>query len=202
MRAYKIIEIVFEGVLSDEIAVLYEQSVPVTAQPTPGAIEWLAALLADPRFDVHLHSFRFSRPEGIAAVSAWLRKHGLESKMIERLALSAYKPLASVTIDSRAWRFTGRWPGAPELLSFTPSSRVDGIPTALDIVESNRKTFTGVNLEEVQTIWERDCICSSCLHEEVCALESTQKGMGLFAIIKRCAQYIPINWDGTSCDSE
>jgi len=202
MRNPKIIEVIFEGVLSQEPGLTEEiWAIPITAKPTKGAIEWFNEIIKDARFEVHIHSPRFMRSEGIAAVHAWMLSHGAGVDRNATYTLSIYKPKASVTIDSRAFRFNGRWPGAAELWSFEPSSRVDGFPSALDIVESNLKSFAGVDAEEAQNIWERDCICNSCLHAEVCALESTQKSMGLCAIIKRCAQYIPINWDGTSNDS-
>lgn len=88
--------------------------------PVPGAIEWLDSLLENPEYEVCIYSTRSSQPGGIPCMMAYLVKHGLRNPGIK---FPVAKPVAWLTIDDRAIRFTGEWPTHTEISNFKPWNR-------------------------------------------------------------------------------
>ncbi len=86
--------------------------------PVPGAIGWLRSLLDDAGLSVCIYSSRSKEPEGVTAMANWLAAHGLTSAEIARVGFPTQKPAAFLTIDDRAWRFTGEFPSSEQIHSF------------------------------------------------------------------------------------
>jgi hypothetical protein len=80
--------------------------------PTPGAKEAIVKLRES--YYVVIVSSRCHQPGGIEAISAWLRKHGIEVDQVTN-----NKPPHIVVVDDRAFRFTGNW-----------NDVIEGIPAA------------------------------------------------------------------------
>ncbi len=86
--------------------------------PVPGAIEWLTALVDDPRFEVHIYSSRSADPDAQVAMLNWLLNHGMDDSHAWKIRFPDSKPPAFVTIDDRGWRFDGTFPDLDTLASF------------------------------------------------------------------------------------
>lgn len=99
-------------------------------EPVPGAIEWLEAHLPDPDYpdDAHegpivqIYSSRSKESRGIAAMQAYLLRHGMDHRYISDgiLEFPTQKPPAFLTIDDRAICFTGEFPTTEEMMNFKP----------------------------------------------------------------------------------
>ena len=97
--------------------------------PVPGAIEWLESLIPCPEmvgigdrgdFQVMIYSSRSRYWGGRGAMQKWLHMHGLGLEWLDEIKFPAKKPPAFLTIDDRAWQFTGTFPTAIEMLEFKP----------------------------------------------------------------------------------
>ena len=108
--------------------------------PVPGLFEFLTQALK--HFDVQIYSSRSSQPGGTEAMKDWFlasyqqwlqgvidstppdQIHLLPSlgdlPLPNRLKFPTEKPPAFLTIDDRAWCFTGQWPEISDLQNFTP----------------------------------------------------------------------------------
>ena len=86
--------------------------------PVPGAIEWLQQLLTEDGIAPMIYSSRSKEPGGIDAMRAWLLLHGLTFAQLEQLHFPTQKPSAFLTIDDRAWCFTGKFPTAEQIRNF------------------------------------------------------------------------------------
>ena len=105
----------------------------VADPPVPGAIEWLAGMMSDPRFEVCIYSSRSRQWSGKRAMRAWLYKHagtlwyewpgGLG---LEDIKFPTKKPAAFLTIDDRAICFEGKFPNRDTLEGFKPWNKKTG----------------------------------------------------------------------------
>ena len=94
--------------------------------PVPGAMAFLAAMVD--RFDVVIHSTRNHHDYGIAAICDWLRFHltaylgsaPAATLVVRKIHFPVVKPPAFLTLDDRAWTFTGRFPSYEEIAAFRP----------------------------------------------------------------------------------
>lgn len=84
--------------------------------PVPGAIQWLTRMV-DAGFHVIIHSVRANWESGAAAILEWLRREGLEERVIEKLEIwhGPGKPYAALYIDDNAFRFEGFFPEPEEI---------------------------------------------------------------------------------------
>lgn len=92
----------------------------VSGRPHPDALAWVLAALDD--YHVVVFSGRSAVPEGIAAMRAWLAGHSFP---VDRMDFPATKPLASLFIDDRGWRFEGAFPelGTEPLMNWEERER-------------------------------------------------------------------------------
>ena len=86
--------------------------------PVPGAIEWLRKLMTDPGLRVDIYSSRSKDPGGILAMASWLERNGLATEEVLQLGFPTQKPAAYLTIDDRAWCFTGDFPTTEQIHGF------------------------------------------------------------------------------------
>lgn len=90
--------------------------------PVPGALTFLQEALTT--FRVMIFSSRSATFAGRHAMQQWLEQHASREKWYHEWWLEIewpeYKPSAFLTIDDRAWTFTGRWPSLSELTGFQP----------------------------------------------------------------------------------
>ena len=118
--------------------------------PVPGLFEFLAQALK--YFDVQIYSSRSNQPGGIGAMKDWFLTQyqqwfsilAAEAKSQgrtnwppdqdfphpNRLKFPTDKPPAFLTLDDRAWCFTGQWPDPHGLLQFGPWNKPAPAPTA------------------------------------------------------------------------
>lgn len=105
-----------------------------SADPVPGAMHFLRSILGP--FSVVLFSARWAGHDGEASCAAakkWLieqltrynrdqqRKNRpgiIVAEIMDKLTLTATKPVAKVYIDDRAWKFEGTFPTAQQLWDF------------------------------------------------------------------------------------
>ncbi|SRR5260370_39156541 len=94
--------------------------------PVPGALAFIANMLVND-WDVAIHSSRSGQWGGRRAMRGWLRKHSGQmwydspaGNGLERVRFPLFKPAAFITLDDRAWMFSGHWPSEMELRSFKP----------------------------------------------------------------------------------
>lgn len=115
----------FDGVLHRNVRP-FERATIVQDLPVPGAIDWLVA--AQKTVKIAIYSCRSNDLGGIEAMSDWLLGHltahlGTFEAAYAVLADIEWphgKPHAAVYLDDRAWRFTGEFPSAADLVRFTP----------------------------------------------------------------------------------
>jgi hypothetical protein len=81
--------------------------------PVPGSIEFVTN--AKEYFKVVVFSSRSNHPGGIAAMKAWMERHGFPE-----VEFATEKPKAFLSIDDRAIQFNGTWFDPQELLDFKP----------------------------------------------------------------------------------
>lgn len=87
-------------------------------EPVPAAVEMVTKYLD--YFEVVVFSSRSHQPGGIQAMTHWMNKHGFP---VERIGFPVTKPSAFLSIDDRALRFEGVFPGPEELLAMKPWNR-------------------------------------------------------------------------------
>ena len=97
--------------------------------PVPGALSWLAGLLASEKFQVAIYSSRSKQDGGRNAMLLWLARWFLHEKLdgpgfdlLKRLQFPTQKPAAFLTIDDRCIQFQGpgTFPTIPEIENFKP----------------------------------------------------------------------------------
>lgn len=116
----KTIAVDFDGVLNSyESGWVGADQIP--DGPTDGAIDWLCQMAADKRFTVVIFSSRNHQPGGVEAIQRWLLRWGCpEHVVLKELSYPTEKPPAHVTIDDRAWQFTGLFPEPDAVANFRP----------------------------------------------------------------------------------
>lgn len=89
-------------------------------EPVPGSIAFLVMLLTDgaEEFEVCIYSSRSKDAEGVAAMRAWLKEHGLDPDLLFQITFPMQKPAAWITIDDRAFHFRGNFPTAEYMVNF------------------------------------------------------------------------------------
>lgn len=115
----KIIAIDFDGVIHSYKSGWQGADV-IPDAPVPGAIEWLGRLLEDERFEVAIFSSRNHQAGGSKAMFLWLLSNGLPLHLADKLDMPDVKPAAHLTIDDRAFCFTGSFPLPDEIANFEP----------------------------------------------------------------------------------
>jgi DNA polymerase III epsilon subunit-like protein len=104
---------------------------PPVISPETGqsAIEWLCGMILHNTTDLEsvaetlevcIYSSRSKEPGGIEAMKEWLSRHGLSDQLTEMIRFPTQKPAAFLTIDDRAWCFTGIFPTTDEIMAFKP----------------------------------------------------------------------------------
>lgn len=102
--------------------------------PVEGAIRFLWECVQ--HFEVHIFSSRSNQPGGIGAMKTWLASWDAAhwasrpelkkpftfpvTSLVVLIQFPTEKPPAFLTIDDRAWTFTGKWPTIQELQDFKP----------------------------------------------------------------------------------
>ena len=119
MKSLPILLIDFDGVIHRNL-VPWEGPHVVSDVPEPGAIEWLAALVKSGQFSVQIWSSRNRSDEGVDAMAAWLVAYGLDEEVLDQIGFPYDKMPAHLTIDDRAWCFTGTFPSVKEIADFKP----------------------------------------------------------------------------------
>ena len=94
----------------------------IDAMPNPGAFDALRSYM-DADFKVCVYSARSRRPGGVEGMRNWFKLHGLTEDEIHLLSFPTQKPAAYLTIDDRAWCFTGEWPTVADIYQFRPWHR-------------------------------------------------------------------------------
>lgn len=186
MQERQLIALNFDGVLTVG-RTDWQSYTLVPDPPNEGAITWLQGLLLDTRFDVVIHSCRGNKPEGVAAMMAWLHKHGLERVLIDQISFSSNKPKAKVYLDGHAMQFRGTWPTYDELARFKPwrpKSTPESRPKPTDVNYSEAETEA-----EMGEIWRSEHRCLTCLHGPVCAIAAAAKQADLMTAVSRCMGY-------------
>ncbi len=116
-RHRRTLAIDFDGVLHSYASGWQGASV-IADPPVEGAIDFLTAAVE--RFDLAIYSVRSAYPGAVDAMRAWLRRHGLPERVLERLRFPVAKPPAELYIDDRAFRFDGTFPSFDELAQLAP----------------------------------------------------------------------------------
>jgi hypothetical protein len=114
----------FDGVIHSYLSPWSGPAI-ISDPPVEGAIAFL--LDAMKHFHVSIYSSRSADPLGVAAMQAWLKKHAgatwyasPDGPGLEDIDFPTQKPAAFLTIDDRAFLFTGEFPEPAKLLSFKP----------------------------------------------------------------------------------
>jgi len=187
MQERRLIALDFDGVLTANHTD-WQGYTEIPDSPNDGAIIWLKGLLLDARFDVVIHSCRGNKPEGVAAIMAWLHRHGLERSLIDRISFSSNKPHAKVFLDDHAIQFRGVWPSYDELARFTPWRPKTPPETRRPPVDVN---YCEAETEaEAAEIWEKEHRCLTCLHAPVCAVATAIKQIAMLTAVTRCVGYL------------
>lgn len=89
----------------------------------PGALEFMKA--ASEHFHIYIFSSRSHQEGGILAMQLWLSAALIDAgmdgeKWTQQIQFPTEKPPAKVSIDDRAFQFTGNWPDINELVVFKP----------------------------------------------------------------------------------
>lgn len=88
--------------------------------PVPDALAMIMNYI-DNGLRVGIFSTRNIEPGGIAAMQAWLSKHGLHEGYICKIDFPSAKPtIATLFVDDRAYAFTGTFPSVEYVKSFKP----------------------------------------------------------------------------------
>lgn len=87
----------------------------VSDPPVPGAKEFVEEALK--YFDVQVYSSRTRQEGGLQAMQLYLGMYGFP---VDKMTFPTEKPAAFLTIDDRAYCFTGVFPAAKDLLEFKP----------------------------------------------------------------------------------
>lgn len=95
----------FDGVLHDYLQVQWVAMHVISGPPIPGAIEWLRDIAS--HFDVVIFTCRGRTWRGRRAVRRWLEQNGFNARAT---SITDRKPIASLYIDDRAWKFSGSFP--------------------------------------------------------------------------------------------
>ncbi len=122
----KLISIDFDGVLNSYVSGWIGPA-DTPDDPVPGAMKFLADLVADDRFDAVVYSSRCASEEGVNAIRTWLDRH-LVAELGEhagryvgnRIRVASSKPPAFVAIDDRVICFDGTWPSLDAVAAFVP----------------------------------------------------------------------------------
>lgn len=112
----KIICVDFDGVIHS-YTTRFKGDKFIPDKPVEGAIPWLNQFIQNDQVEVVIFSTRAERSSGRDAIRRWLTDNGLPDNEIK---ITATKPLASVFIDDRAFRFMGTFPKIEQLLSMKP----------------------------------------------------------------------------------
>lgn len=144
----KLISIDFDGVLNS-----YVSGWTGAADPVPGAMKFLADLVADDRFDAVVYSSRCASEAGVSAIRAWLDRH-LVAELGEhagryvgnRVRVAASKPPAFVSLDDRVITFDGTWPSLDRIDAFVPWNKKPA-ETTIEISSRLFKDFMRMAVE-------------------------------------------------------
>jgi hypothetical protein len=110
----------FDGVLHSYTSG-YKGPRTIPDPPVPGAIEWLQSMTDTfTPYHIMIYSSRSSCIGGVAAMKAWLYKHGVTGEYQDNISFPKHKPPARLYIDDRAWRFEGKFPTIKEIKKFKP----------------------------------------------------------------------------------
>ena len=113
----------FDGVLHSYMTKWTGPAV-IPDPPVKGAIPWLKRLLReDGPFRVCIYSSRSKYGEGVEAMKLWLEENGLDVDEVESIGFPTQKPPAFLTVDDRAYRFSGVFPDEKDLQMFVPWNR-------------------------------------------------------------------------------
>lgn len=122
----KLISIDFDGVLNSYVSG-WTGAADCLDAPVPGAMKFLADLVADDRFDAVVYSSRCASEEGVAAIRQWLDRHLVEALgehagryVGNRVRVASSKPPAFVSLDDRVICFDGTWPTLDAVAAFVP----------------------------------------------------------------------------------
>lgn len=115
----KLVCLDFDGVIHSYVSGWQGASV-ADDPPTPGAIQFIRAVLADPELSITICSSRFLHPSGKDTVRRYLSDHGMTPEEIEQVYMDDRKPPAFITLDDRAHTFTGTFPSLHTLKDFKP----------------------------------------------------------------------------------
>lgn len=119
----KAISIDFDGVLHQYVS-KWTTAAEILDGPVPGAIEWLKSLLSNESICVNIFSARNAQEDGIKAMREWLGSNGLDPIQISKIEFPLHKPIATLYVDDRGYKFTGdNYPSAEEVLNFKPWNR-------------------------------------------------------------------------------
>lgn len=89
--------------------------------PVDGALEFIDTCL-QANFCVAIYSSRSRSYAGMRCMADYLAQHSA-AHLIHQVSWPAKKPAAWLTIDDRAWRFTGRFPSLLDIDRFRPWNR-------------------------------------------------------------------------------
>jgi len=118
----------FDGVLTNKAGYSFHNK--VEAGLVEGAIDFL--INASMPYDVYIYSVRSAYPSGIEAMQNWLyeecKKHSFFAKNKQAALPFVYltlkwptaKPQALISIDDKAYQFTGIFPNVADLRHFKP----------------------------------------------------------------------------------
>lgn len=121
----------FDGVIHS-YTTKFERPEIIPDPPVPGAIEWLEDLDAN-GFETIIFTARINREtiidpphkdEVVRAIRTWLLIHSYNRA--NSILITDQKFHGHVYIDDRAWRFTGKFPTADELLELKPWYKSNG----------------------------------------------------------------------------
>lgn len=108
-------------------------------EPVVGALEWLAEMLQDDRFEIVIYSTRNRDLNGIHAMREWLKKWwklrnpDVDVDLVESIPFPSTKPTAWLTIDDRAMCFRGIFPTPEAMLEFQTWQKAAVFKDGMDI---------------------------------------------------------------------
>lgn len=192
MQERRIIAIDFDGVLCKNLTSWAGHAV-ISDGPNDGAIYWFRGLLIDSRFEVFIHSLRCNKPEGVAAIMAWLVQNGIEKQLVDLVTFARQKPPAAVFLDDRAIQFRGDFPTYNELAKFVPWSPKSSAQGRRNLGDVNYSDTASEG--EAEAIWRDEHRCLTCLHAPLCVVALATKQTGMLSAITRCVghteSYLP-----------